>query len=97
MRTFLALRLSGVFFLLSALMVACAPETAESPAVEAKPAVAGPKAEVAPRPDVYAEFTLTSDLSYLSDNQREMIGILIEAAQIMDELFWRQAEWKGVV
>jgi len=72
-------------------MVACAPETAESPAVEAKPAVAGPKAEVAPRPDVYAEFTLTSDLSYLSDNQREMIGILIEASQIMDELFWRQA------
>lgn len=72
-------------------MVSCAPEIAESPAVEAESAVAGPKAEVAPRPDVYAEFTLTSDLSYLSDNQREMIGILIEASQIMDELFWRQA------
>ncbi len=68
-------------------MAGCAPETAESPAVKARPAVAGSKAEVAPRPDVYAEFTLTSDLSYLSDNQREMIGILIEASQIMDDLF----------
>lgn len=52
---------------------------------------AGAVAEVAPRPDVYAEFTLTADLSYLDDNQREMIGILIEASQIMDELYWRQA------
>ncbi len=72
-------------------MAGCAPETAESLVVKTKPAVAGPKAEVVPRPDVYAEFTLTSDLTYLSDNQREMIGILIEASQIMDDLFWRQA------
>ena len=72
-------------------MVGCAPETADTPAAKTKLAVAGAKAEVAPRPDVYAEFTLTSDLSYLSENQREMIGILIEASQIMDDLFWRQA------
>jgi hypothetical protein len=85
------LRLSGVFFLLSGLVAGCAPETADSPAAKSNPAVAGPKAEAAPRPDVYAEFTLTSDLSYLSNNQREMIGILIEASQIMDDLFWRQA------
>jgi len=44
-----------------------------------------------PRPEIYAEFTLTADLSGLSDNQREMIGILIEASEIMDRLFWRQA------
>ena len=46
---------------------------------------------VEPRPDIYAEFTLTADLSYYSDNQREMIGLLIEASQIMDDLFWKQA------
>ena len=44
-----------------------------------------------PRPEIYAEFTLTADLSYFTDEQREMIGLLIEAAEIMDGLFWRQA------
>ncbi|GAA0213858.1 hypothetical protein GCM10009123_21330 [Kangiella japonica] len=41
--------------------------------------------------DIYAPFTLTSDLSHLSDNQKEMIGLLIEAGEIMDGLFWKQA------
>jgi Peptidase family M49 len=44
-----------------------------------------------PRPEIYAEFTMTADLSYFTDEQREMIGLLIEAAEIMDGLFWRQA------
>jgi len=44
-----------------------------------------------PRPEIYAEFTLTADLSYFTDEQREMIGLLIEASEIMDGLFWRQA------
>ena len=44
-----------------------------------------------PRPEIYAEFALTADLSGLSDNQREMIRLLIEASEIMDDLFWRQA------
>ena len=95
MRTSSTVRLFGVFFLLSALLAGCAPEPAESPAAEADPAVASAKAEVDPRPDVYAEFTLTSDLSYLSDKQREMIGILIQASQTMDDLFWNQAYGDG--
>jgi hypothetical protein len=45
---------------------------------------------VAPRPDIYADFTLTADLSTLTDDQREMIKLLIDASQIMDDLFWRQ-------
>jgi len=45
---------------------------------------------VKPRPDIYADFTLTADLSGMTDNQREMIGLLIDASQIMDDLFWRQ-------
>lgn len=43
------------------------------------------------RLDIYTDFTLTSDLSHLSDNQKQMIGKLIDASKIMDELFWRQA------
>lgn len=39
----------------------------------------------------YAEFTLQSDLSGLSVEQKQMLGYLIDAAEIMDELFWRQS------
>lgn len=41
--------------------------------------------------DKYATFELTSDLSHLKANQKKMIGILIQAARIMDDLFWQQA------
>ena len=39
----------------------------------------------------YTPFTLTTDLSKLSDNQKKMIPILIQASQIMDDLFWYDA------
>ena len=38
--------------------------------------------------DKYAEYTLTTNISHLSDNEREMLGLLFEAADIMDNLFW---------
>ncbi|MFY0685697.1 MAG: Zn-dependent hydrolase [Cyclobacteriaceae bacterium] len=41
--------------------------------------------------DVYTPFTLTADLSSLSNSQKQMIGKLIEASDIMDELFWQEA------
>jgi hypothetical protein len=68
----------------SAFLVACAEEPMPETSVE-------PLVEGTARPEIYADFTLTADLSYLTDNQREMIGLLIEAADIMDGLFWRQA------
>ncbi|MGI9201599.1 MAG: dipeptidyl-peptidase 3 family protein [Woeseiaceae bacterium] len=46
---------------------------------------------VEPRPEIYAEFTLTADLSVYTQNQQQMIGLLIDASQIMEDLFWRQA------
>jgi hypothetical protein len=39
----------------------------------------------------YATFTLTADLTGLSENQRKMLPYLIKAAQIMDNLFWLQS------
>jgi hypothetical protein len=41
--------------------------------------------------DNYAEVELKTDLSHLSDNQREMLGILIDVADIMEEIFWMEA------
>ena len=43
------------------------------------------------RPEIYADFMLTADLGHLSDEQKQMIALLIDAAQIMDDLFWRQS------
>jgi hypothetical protein len=40
--------------------------------------------------DQYATVRLTTDLSALSDRERQMIPVLIEAAQQMDPIFWQQ-------
>jgi len=39
----------------------------------------------------YTSFTLTTDLASLSANEKKMIPILIEVADIMDEIFWYEA------
>ncbi len=44
-----------------------------------------------PRPEIYADFTLTADISHLNEDQKKMIALLIEASEIMDDLFWRQS------
>ena len=75
-------------FMMCALATACGteapPETTTEPLVTVKP-----------RPEVYADFTLTADLSDLNDDQIRMIKILIDASQIMDDLFWRQSYGEG--
>jgi hypothetical protein len=56
----------------------------------AAPAAGG--AELAPvRPGIYAPVTLSADLKGLTDKERTMVGLLIDAAEIMDDLFWQQA------
>jgi hypothetical protein len=49
------------------------------------------RADAEQRLNIYHPMQLTADLSHLSDRQRHMIELLIEAAEIMDELFWQQA------
>ncbi|MGQ1783973.1 dipeptidyl-peptidase 3 family protein [Saccharicrinis sp. GN24d3] len=39
----------------------------------------------------FTAFKLTTDVSNLSANQKKMLPLLFEAAQIMDDLFWKQA------
>ncbi|MFT6854807.1 MAG: hypothetical protein ACJA0X_000776 [Cyclobacteriaceae bacterium] len=46
------------------------------------------KVDVAKRLGIYKMVTLSADISQLSDAEKKMIPKLIEAAQIMDELFW---------
>lgn len=39
----------------------------------------------------YAEVKLTTDISFLSDNEKKMLGLFIDAARIMDDIYWEQA------
>ncbi len=67
-----------------ALVFACQPakENQEEP-----PTVSAMQQKVAE----YAPFTLTTDVSKLSANEKEMIPILIDVAEIMDAIFWQEA------
>ena len=79
--------------LLASLLSACEkdqPVVAVKPTEEA-PVVSVPaEAEKPSRFDIYTEVGLTTDLSHLSDNQKQMIGLLIDAAKITDDIFWQQ-------
>ncbi|GHG02540.1 dipeptidyl-peptidase 3 family protein [Thalassotalea marina] len=41
--------------------------------------------------NIYKEVPITTDLSHLSSNQKQLVSLLIEASDIIDELFWLQA------
>lgn len=43
------------------------------------------------RLNIYYPVDLTADLSAYSDNQKEMLSLLIDASKVMDDLFWKQA------
>ncbi|WP_193049856.1 dipeptidyl-peptidase 3 family protein [Pseudoalteromonas undina] len=89
-----AMLLSGIVFL-----SAC---SEQAPSSNNTPQSSAPTASQAPsgptlvnidrqRLDIYTDFSLQSDLSHLSDNQKAMVAKLIDASKIMDDLFWKQA------
>jgi hypothetical protein len=81
-----------LFLAITSLSVAaCSDPVDQSPLIESVQEEDAAIATTEPRPDIYAEFPLVADLSHLSDGQRRMLVVLIEASQIMDGLFWRQA------
>lgn len=43
------------------------------------------------RIQIYEPVALTTDLSQLSENDKKVLPLLIQAAEVMDELFWLQA------
>lgn len=89
------MRAAHIIFV-SVVLAACGAESPPELAVE-------PLETAEARPEIYAEFTLTTDLSFFNDEQRQMLGLLIQASDIMDDLFWRQSygddyeEWLGSI
>lgn len=39
----------------------------------------------------YAKVPLTTDISHLNNNEKEILRLMFKAADIMDDLFWQQA------
>jgi hypothetical protein len=75
----------------SALAAVAALALCATPPVSRAAASADPGALAPVRPEIYAPVTLTADLASLTDKERTMVSLLIDAAAIMDDLFWRQA------
>jgi hypothetical protein len=67
-------------------LVACGGQTSETPGESS-----GPASNVERLLAQYTSVPLATDLSVLSDQERQMIPLLIEAADVMNELFWHQA------
>ncbi|MEQ9468387.1 MAG: Zn-dependent hydrolase [Ekhidna sp.] len=44
--------------------------------------------------NIYKNVKLTTDISQLSENEKQMIPLMIEVSKIMDELFWYEAYGK---
>lgn len=62
-------------------LVACQPKvtyTSSEPNIEEKV-------------EEFIPFTLSTDLSVLSEKEKQMLPLLFEAAQVMDDLFWKQS------
>ena len=86
--------------LIATLLVLTACQQAESPAPAAPAAapaepveqlVSEDAPEQSSRFEIYATVRLTADLGHLSERQRQMIPLLIDASKIMDGLFWQQS------
>ena len=60
--------------------VGCKNKTEEAPAVS----------DLQQKVDEYAEYTLTTDLSVLSEKEKALLPIFVQIAEIMDDLYWEQ-------
>lgn len=79
--------------LLAALIIGCSPQPKERNNQE-KNTMEQTNNEseiVKARPEIYAKVKLTTDISILSENEKKMLGLLIEAAKEMDKVFWKQS------
>ncbi len=93
-----AILLSGAVFLSACSEQApSSSNTAQNSTPAASTATSGPTLVNIDRQrlDIYTDFSLQSDLSHLSDNQKAMVAKLIDASKIMDDLFWKQAFGKN--
>ncbi len=72
-------------------MIGCDQPSSESTNTTQESVPIDTTAVVAARPDIYAKVDLTTDVSVLSANERKVLPYLIEAAKLMDSIFWKES------
>src|SRR5262245_34731815 len=77
---------------LSMALSACKPQPAPEVAAPAAPKPAASYAQA--HAGDYAAVPLKADLSHLDENTRRMVAKLVQAADLMNELTWKQS-WDG--
>ncbi|MFA0964026.1 Zn-dependent hydrolase [Roseivirga sp. BDSF3-8] len=82
---------SALLVVLLAAFAACAGESQQEETQSSGEPATAATTDASKLVDKYTDVTLTSDLSHLSDDQKKMVGLLIQAADIMNELFWYEA------
>lgn len=74
----------GFLVLISAFILSCNSSSKKSETM-------AEKTEIQQKVEEFAPFRLTTDLSVLTEKEKQMLPLLLEAAQIMDDIFWTQA------
>jgi hypothetical protein len=73
-----------VTMMLAAMLAAGACASSDRPDPDGEPATSA-------RLDKYTTVRLTTDLEQLDERERQLLGLLIDAAESMDSIFWQQA------
>ncbi len=70
--------------IIAALMMACNTGTKKENKMEANP-------EMIKKASEFVPFALTTDFSVLTEKEKQILPLLLEASKLIDELFWQQA------
>ncbi len=88
-------RLFSWCVLLALTFSACQDASSDTTQADTSTATTETTSPIQKKLDQYVSVKLTSDLSVLSDKQKQMIPLLIEAGEIMNKLFWYEAYGDG--
>ncbi len=77
-----------MLFMATTLLFSCSTNTKKEAKENTKMEV---NPEIKKKADEFVSFKLTTDLSVLSENEKQMLPILLEAAKLMNDIYWQEA------
>lgn len=86
-----ALKMTCLCLALGSSLIVTQPAAAQTVATESATAQTNVQEDYQSRLSRYAVVRLTSDLSSLTEKEKQMLPLLIRAADLMNEVFWQQA------
>ncbi|WP_303922698.1 Zn-dependent hydrolase [Draconibacterium sediminis] len=77
-----------ILFIATTLFFSCSTNTKKEVKENTKMEV---NPEIKKKADEFVSFKLTTDLSVLTENEKQMLPILLEAAKLMNDIYWQEA------